>query len=96
MNHIFKSTGIYIGFIANGFLFSRDGEYLGWIENTFVWDAKGRFRGQIWQEKYIIYNPFAVSPVPRTPRSAPQMPVVPPPPANIGPVTLPTGWADSF
>ena len=96
MNSIFRSTGIYIGFILNGMLFSRDGEYLGWIEDNFVWDSRGKFRGQIWNENYIIFNKFAVSPIPRIPRPYPPTPVLPPPPANLPAIILPTGWIDAF
>jgi hypothetical protein len=96
MQPIFKSTGTYLGFIANGFLFSRDGEYMGWVEGTHVWDALGRFRGQVWNAKYIITNRFAVSPVPRPPRPAPTTPALPNPQANLAAIPLPTGWVDSF
>ncbi|MEK7613802.1 MAG: 4-fold beta flower protein [Patescibacteria group bacterium] len=97
MNPIFRSNGIYIGFISSdGILFSRDGEYLGWVEDDFVWDSKGKFRGQLWNNRYIILNKFAVSPIPRTPRLAPLNPIIPPPPVNIPAVALPTGWSDAF
>lgn len=96
MNFIFKSNGVYIGFISTGSLFSRDGEYWGWVENNYVWDSRGNFRGQIWNSKYIIFNQFAVSPVPRLPKLPPSTPVLPQPPINLSPVTLPTGWSDSF
>lgn len=96
MQPIFKSAGTYLGFIANGHLFSRDGEYLGAVEGQYVWDIEGRFRGQVWENKYIIINRFVVQPVPRTPRTRPATPALPAPPANIAPIQLPTGWADSF
>lgn len=96
MNSIFRSNGIYIGFISNGIFFSRDGEYLGWVEDGFVWDSKGKFRGQIWNEYYIIFNKFAVSPIPRVPRITPSVPALPPPPANISATALPPGWSDAF
>jgi len=96
MNLIFKSSGIYLGFLSNGYIFSRDGEYLGWMEDNFAWDTKGRFRGQLWNDKYIILNRFAVSPIPRTARMTPPTPALPAPPANTAPVLLPTGWVDSF
>jgi hypothetical protein len=96
MNPIFKSNGIYIGFIFNGVLFSRDGEYWGWVEDNFVWDSRGNFKGQIWNQQYIIFNKFAVSPIPRMPRPAPPTPVLPLPQANIPAVALPTGWVDAF
>lgn len=97
MQYIYKISGIYLGFIVNGTLYSRDGDYLGWIEGRFAWDTTGRFRGQIWNEKYIITNRFGVQPLPKTPRPEPEeAPTLPDPPPNIGPVTLPTGWADSF
>lgn len=94
--YVFRSTGTYLGFISNGFLFSRDGEYLGWIDGPFAWDAAGKFRGQIWNNKYILTNRFRVQPIPRPPRSAPVTPALPDPPANITPIVPPTGWVDSF
>lgn len=96
MTPIFRTNGMYLGFMLNSFLFSRDGEYLGWIENNYFWNSEGKFLGQIWQEKYIIFNQFAVPPVPKNPRIAPTTPAIPPPPANISPTTLSTGWKDAF
>lgn len=97
MRPIFKSTGIYVGFILNGALFSRDGDYLGWLEGNYVWDAKsGRFRGQVWNDKYITVDQFAVQPLPKQTKAKPATPPLPHPPPNISPVALPTGWIDSF
>lgn len=96
MSSIYKTSGTYLGFISNGYLFSRDGDYLGWIEGKYVWDESGVFRGQLWKDKYIIINQFSVRPVPKQPRTKPTSPALPNPPANIAPITLPTGWTDSF
>jgi hypothetical protein len=94
---IFKTPGTYLGFITqDNHLFSRDGDYLAWLEGNHVWDKSGRFRGQIWKEKYIISNRFAVAPVPRPPKNPPPRPALPDPPANLDPVVLPTGWIDAF
>ena len=41
MKPIYKMSGMYLGFISNGFLFSRDGDYLGWIDGQYVWDRVG-------------------------------------------------------
>lgn len=94
MQFVFKSSGTYFGFISNGFLYSRDGEYLGWLEGLYVWDTTGRFRGQLWQSKYVIINRFAVTPVPRPPRTPPSTPPLPNPQPNIAAVALPTGWIE--
>jgi len=32
--YIFKSNGIYLGFLHMGNVFSRDGVYLGWVEGN--------------------------------------------------------------
>lgn len=97
MQYIYRTNGIYLGFIANGMIFSRDGDYLGWLESKFAWDPSGRFKGQLWDTRYIIINRFGVQPLPKTPRPAPnEPPALPDPPPNIAPVSLPTGWADSF
>lgn len=97
MKLIFRTNGIYIGFIKNNYIFSRDGEYLGWVEeNNFCWDLKGRFKGQIYMDKYIILNQFTVIPLPRMPKMPPITPALPNPPANIVPISLPVGFVDSF
>jgi hypothetical protein len=102
MQFVFKSSGIYLGFISGTSLFSRDGEYLGWIEGLHVWDPQGRYRGQLWSavpnspNKYVITNRFRVAPVPRPAKPIPAKPPLPAPPANLAPVILPTGWADAF
>lgn len=96
MSSIYKTSGSYLGFISNGSIFSRDGEYLGWIEGKFAWDREGKFRGQLWQDRYIIVNRFAVQPLPKVPRVPPLRPILPNPPPNIVPVTVPTGWSDGF
>jgi hypothetical protein len=97
--YIFKSSGIYLGFVSNGFIFSRDGLYLGWLEGEFAWDASGNFRGILFERnehKYIVTNRFSVPPVPRSPKSEPQTPVLPAPPINIVPISLPVGFVDAF
>jgi hypothetical protein len=96
MPAIYKMSGTYLGFITNGAIFSRDGEYLGWIEGQHAWDAAGRYRGQIWQDKYIIFNRFAVQPLPKVPRPVPNRPPLPNPPPNIPAIAPPTGWIDGF
>lgn len=96
MKFIFKSTGQYLGFTQNDYLFSRDGEYLGWVEGNFVWDKNGQFRGVIMNDKYIVKNLYAVTPVPRAPRPYPPTPPLPAPQANIAPILLSVGLADSF
>jgi hypothetical protein len=96
MKPIYKMSGAYLGFTSNGFLFSRDGDYLGWIDGQYVWDAAGRFRGQLWEGKYIIFNPFRVQPLPKQPRAKPVVPALPNPPPNIPPVAPPTGWVAGF
>jgi len=93
---IYKMSGTYLGFISNGFLFSRDGDYLGWIEGQYVWDAAGRFRGELWEGKYIIFHPFLVQPLPKQPRAKPVVPALPNPLPNIPPVAPPTGWVAGF
>ena len=93
---IYKMSGTYLGFISNGFLFSRDGDYLGWIDGQYVWDAAGRFRGELWEEKYIIFHPFLVQPLPKQPRAKPVVPALPNPLPNIPPVAPPTGWVAGF
>ena len=96
MSFIYKTTGIYLGFISNGSIFSRDGEYLGWLEGIYAWDKDGRFRGQLWKERYIVLNRFVVPPVPKAPRVSIKPTALPDPPPNLSPIAVPTGWVDSF
>ncbi len=99
MESVFLSTGQYLGFINNGYLFSRDGKYLGWIESSFVWDVNGNFRGVlqiIENRKYIILNTLTIQPIPRVPRTSPVNPVLPNPPPNAPQIQLPVGYKDGF
>lgn len=97
IQHIFKSTGHYIGFINNNSLFSRDGEYLGWVEGNFVWDCNGIFRGILSKDgRYILKNVYTISPISKPARPNPVHPVLPVPVANIAPITLPIGFVDAF
>ncbi|MCP6726728.1 MAG: hypothetical protein KJI69_01650 [Patescibacteria group bacterium] len=97
---IFKTNGNYLGFIEGGFVFSRDGVYLGWVDGNTVWDSEGNFRGVIANDKdmnkFIIRDRFALSPVSRTPKTAPENPSIPDPPRNIVPVSFGVSMIDSF
>jgi hypothetical protein len=97
---IFLSNGNYLGFINNGYLYSRDGQYLGWLEGDFVWDSSGRFRGaliDVNNNKYVVINTLAVQPLPRVPRANPMgQTVLPPPPPNVSPIALPVGFKDGY
>ncbi len=97
---IFKSNGIYLGFIRGGFLYSRDGEYLGWMEGSFVWDNGGNFRGVltlISGNYYILLNKLGIPPVPKPPRQPPKYPIsLPGPKANTAPIQLSIGLVDGF
>lgn len=101
MNYIFKSSGIYFGFIINNYLFSRDGVYLGWLENNLVWDGQtGQFRGQLHKMNeyfYVVINLYALRPLPKKPVTPPSSPVSPlPSHINISAITLPIGFQDAF
>lgn len=97
---IYKSNGLYFGFITNGYLYSRDGIYLGWIEGQFVWDTRGQFRGAIVDvagNKLILIKRFTLVPPQRTPRPAPTTPItVPNSPSNISAISLSVEFKDGF
>jgi hypothetical protein len=96
---VYKSNGFYLGYIRNGYLISRDGVYLGWIEGNYAWDSRGLFRGMlsdINNHKYILFDRFALPPVPRTPKNMPALGPIPTPPSNIAPITLPVQMVDGF
>ena len=98
--YIFKSSGNYLGFITNNFIFSRDGVYLGWVdENKYVWDTSGRYKGglsTIGEYEYIVRHQYTMSPVPRAPKITPPTPAIPPPVPNIPPINLQIGFEDGF
>ncbi|MFA6476532.1 MAG: 4-fold beta flower protein [Candidatus Paceibacterota bacterium] len=96
---IFKSNGYYLGFIQNGFLFSRDGVPLGWLEGEYAWDINGKFRGVVTLNQdhiYILLNQFAISPLPKPSRIISTNPTLPAPQANIPAISLPIGWVDGY
>src|SRR3989338_3230192 len=92
VEYIFKTNGIYFGFIHDNSLFSRDGIYLGWIETRFVSDSNGHFRGY----KFILRNMFLFPPLPKIPSVRPPSPPIPPHVSNIPPIIIPVGFKDAF
>lgn len=98
-NHIYKTSGIYLGFLNNDLLFSRDGDYLGWTEGQFVWDSTGKFRGMIAEikgNKYILKDRFSMPPLTKPPKAVNTAVNPPTAPANIAPITLPVNLVDAF
>lgn len=99
MISIFKTNGVYLGFIHENNIFNRDGIYLGWLENQFAWGSDGQYRGQlknIGDSSYILRNIYSAPPVPKTPRSIPTPPPIPNPPPNIAPISPDIGLKDAF
>ena len=95
----FRTTGIYIGFIFNGFVFSRDGEYLGWQEGQNIWGKDGQFKGSVYElngAHYILKNRFQISPIPRMPKLPPLPPTPPIPQLNKLPILVGIGLEDAF
>lgn len=96
---IYKSSGIYLGFIRNGYLYSRDGVFLGWLDNEYVWDSNGQFRGTVIEfnnNRYVLTKRFMLNPAPRSPKHVKQEIALPNPPSNISPISLPIEYIDSF
>jgi len=99
--YIYLMNGFYLGFISNGYLYSRDGICLGWLEDEkFVWDLDGKFRGSLYEAKnkyhYIIKRRFGLPPLSR-PNKGP-IPSISPlaPPENIKPIDLGVEIIDGF
>ena len=97
--YIYLSNGFYLGFISNGFLYSRDGICIGWLEGNYVWDMEGKYRGgviEIAGNKYILRRRFGLPPISRPPKGyiAPVTPL--PPPSNIKPIDLAVDIIDAF
>jgi len=100
MTPIYKSSGIYLGFIHNNYLFSRDGIYLGWMNGqNYVWDTHGNYAGQLKQynaRNYIVRHVYNLAPVSKFPQPMPVTPALPNPPPNVPPIPLPIGEQDAF
>jgi len=100
MIQIYKSTGLYLGFIYNQNLFSRDGNYLGWVNGqNYVWDKNGNYAGQLKQYngRYsIVKHIYDLSPVSKIPQPFPETPILPNPPPNLPEISLPVGEVDAF
>jgi len=75
MTYIFQSTGEYLGFIKNNYLFSRDNAYLAWIDSNNVWNGNsGDFVGKITEIDgfhYVLIDRFSVRPIPKPTKSTP-------------------------
>ena len=100
MQHIYRLSGQYLGFIFNQGVFTWNGTYLGWIDNqSFVWNKDGNFAGKLTQRNernYILKNTFQISPVAKIPRTAPAPPTLPTPRSSAPPIQMPIGWEDAF
>lgn len=98
--NIYKSTGLYIGFILQDNFFSWDGKFLGWLDNqSFIWDRDGNFRGQLVEKNgihYILRNSFQIPPLSKPARSVSPSPIPPTPSAPVPSIILPIGVEDAF
>src|SRR5713226_8588006 len=99
-DHIYRSSGQYLGFMDSGKIFSWDGKFLGWVEGAYVWDVSGQFKGEIKKingHYYILKNMYALPPLPKVPKLNP-LPVssIPAPQSTIAPITLDIGWIDGL
>lgn len=98
--NIYKSSGQYLGFIAQDNIFRWDGKYLGWIDNQkYVWGRSGEFRGQLREYNgyyYILRNSFQIPPVARSPKPEPAIPILPTPTSPAPPYPIPIGVEDAF
>ena len=98
--NIYKSSGLYIGFILQDNFFRWDGKYLGWLDNqNFIWDKDGNFRGQLVEKNgnhYALKNSFQIPPVSKPARPVPVTPIPPTPSGPVSPISLPIGEEDAF
>jgi len=97
MNPIYRWSGQYFGFVANGRLFDRNSTYLGWLDDGGrAWKADGQFLGELIEGTYIMRRTNAVAPVARIPL-VPPVPPVPPIPVvdRVGRVGW-AGWTDAL
>jgi hypothetical protein len=94
---LFRWSGAYVGFLADGRLYDRDGGYLGWCEvDGSVWHADGRSLGELVDGCYVLKSLRRCPPVRRTPR-VPPLPASAPGPAGSRLARQPRpGWADAL
>lgn len=98
---LFKSSGQYIGFLYNDFIYTRDGNFLGWLDSDIkvVWGKSGSYKGKLVNidgHYYILRNLLEMPPIPQTPKRTPVPPPLPFQQENIPPITLPPFFIDGF
>jgi hypothetical protein len=94
---MFRWSGLYVGFLANGCLFDANGLYLGWQDEAGrIWNRNGTYMGEVVDEHYVMHRQGFAVPVPRPPRVPPVNPELPIAPANRAPRAPLPGWADSL
>ena len=76
MQPIYRWSGQYYGFIANGYLFDSISNYCGWVESDgTIWRSDGRFLGDLVGGEYILLQQSAVR-ANRSPRTRPATPAI--------------------
>lgn len=96
IKYLFKTNGLYTGFIHDGNIFSRDGVYIGWLDGKYVWDSAGNFRGELHDDKFILKNQLIIPASSRPSKAPPLVPQLPNPAPNILPYVPPVGFTDAF
>jgi hypothetical protein len=94
---LFRRSGGYVGFLADGWFFDMNGRYLGWYEPSGrVWKRDGTFLGHLFEEHYVLRPLNFSPPVRQTPKVPPVAPEPPPAPHNRPPLWLPPAWTDAL
>jgi hypothetical protein len=77
MQPIFRWSGQYFGFIADGYLFDSTSEYRGWVgSDGTIWRADGKFLGDLVGGEYVLFQKSADR-AGRAPRVRPARPTTP-------------------
>jgi hypothetical protein len=60
MNPIFRWSGQYYGFVANGYLFDAESNLRGWVgSDGTVWRSDGQFLGDLVGGEYVLHQQSA-------------------------------------
>ncbi|NBC12510.1 MAG: hypothetical protein GVY09_04025 [Gammaproteobacteria bacterium] len=94
---LFRWSGLFIGFLVDGWLFDAGGIYLGWQDAAGrVWYHDGRYLGETVDEHYVLRRVALAEPVPQPRRVPPVTPELPLPPPNRVARPPRPGWTDAL
>ena len=97
MTPVYRWSGYYFGFIADGHLFDAAGRYLGWVEaDGTVWRVNGSYLGELVAGEFILRRSSVALPPNRPARPFPAPPAAPPAQPYRTARALPAGYLDAL